>query len=160
MGADRDIGWLAVWLGRTGSRLPRVKLESMETIFNSAIVHEIDGAVGRRVEVDDFPPTADPWRRDQASRNRNRSNIEIDPRCPMYCGLWLYHWVHSLRHAPTFWLRYPTEEDARQLMFEGEDVAPKPLGRFAENCPGYRQLHSRRVMGLRNSRPIYIPPSY
>jgi hypothetical protein len=25
-----------------------------KTIFNSAIVHEIDGAVGRRVEVDDF----------------------------------------------------------------------------------------------------------
>jgi hypothetical protein len=31
-----------------------MKLESIRTIFNSAIAHEIDGAVGRRVEVDDL----------------------------------------------------------------------------------------------------------
>jgi len=31
-----------------------MKLVSIETIFNSAIVHEIDGAVGRRVEADGF----------------------------------------------------------------------------------------------------------
>jgi len=31
-----------------------MELESIETIFNSAVVHEIDGAFGRRVELDDF----------------------------------------------------------------------------------------------------------